>query len=159
MSTGAARNGLRPDEHYHHVDSETFALMIERGEFLEYVQYAGNFYGTPATPVRQALAAGRPTLLEIDVQGARQVRAAMPDALLVMLVPPSWEVLHQRLSQRGTEDAVARERRLRVAKDELDAIGEFDVTVVNDDVRRAAQELVSLMIGMGRQDIGRTPPP
>lgn len=154
VTTRAPRDGERPDEHYHHVDRATFTSMIERGEFLEYAEYAGNFYGTPAAPVRQALAAGRSTLLEIDVQGARQVRATMPDALLVMLVPPSWEVLHGRLSHRGTEDPAARKRRLRVARDELDAAGEFDATVVNDDVQRAAQELISLMAGMGR----RTPP-
>ncbi|MGH3719341.1 MAG: guanylate kinase [Pseudonocardiaceae bacterium] len=151
VTTRSPRGGERPDEHYHHVDRATFARMIERGEFLEYAEYAGNFYGTPAAPVRQALAAGRSTLLEIEVHGARQVRAAMPDALLVMLVPPSWEVLHRRLSHRGTEDPEARERRLQVAKDELDAVGEFDATVVNDDVQRAAQELISLMVGMGRR--------
>ncbi|MGH3833246.1 MAG: guanylate kinase [Pseudonocardiaceae bacterium] len=155
VTTRPPRGGERPGEHYHHVDRATFASMIERGEFLEHAEYAGNFYGTPAAPVRQALAAGWPTLLEIEVQGARQIRAAMPDALLVMLVPPSWEVLHGRLSHRGTEDPAARERRLRVAKDELDAVGEFDAAVVNDDVQRAARELISLMVGTGR----RTSPP
>jgi guanylate kinase len=124
--------------------------MIERGEFLEYAEYAGNFYGTPAEPVKQALAAGRSTLLEIELQGARQVRAAMPDALLVMLMPPSWEVLDGRLSDRGTEDSAVRERRMRVAREELDAAGEFDATVINDDLKRAAQELITLMGGTAR---------
>ena len=137
------------------MDRATFARMIERGEFLEYAEYAGNFYGTPAAPVLQALVVGRSTLLEIEVQGARQVRTAMPDALLVMLVPPSWEVLSGRLASRGTEDPVARERRLRVAREELDAVGEFDAAVVNDNVQRAAQELIALMVGTGRP----TPPP
>ncbi|HKS51234.1 MAG TPA: guanylate kinase [Pseudonocardiaceae bacterium] len=147
VTTRPRRAEERPDEHYHYVDRATFASMIERGEFLEYAEYAGNFYGTPAGPVRQALAAGRFTLLEIEVQGARQIRAAMPDALLVMLVPPSWEVLDGRLSDRGTEDPVARERRLQAARDELAAAGEFDATVVNDDVQRAAAELITLMRG------------
>ena len=147
VTTRPRRAEERPDEHYHYVDRATFACMIERGEFLEYAEYAGNFYGTPADPVRQALAAGRFTLLEIEVQGARQIRAAMPDALLVMLVPPSWEVLDGRLSDRGTEDPVARERRLQAARDELAAAGEFDATVVNDDVQRAAAELITLMRG------------
>jgi guanylate kinase len=155
MTTRPPRREERPDEHYHYVDRATFARMIERGEFLEYAEYAGNFYGTPAAPVLQALTVGRSTLLEIEVQGARQVRAAMPNALLVMLVPPSWEVLSGRLATRGTEDPVARERRLRVAREELDAVGEFDVAVVNDDVQRAAQELIALMVGTGR----RTPLP
>jgi guanylate kinase len=155
MTTRPPRREERPDEHYHYVDRATFVRMIERGEFLEYAEYAGNFYGTPAAPVLQALAVGRSTLLEIEVQGARQVRAAMPDALLVMLVPPSWEVLYGRLAARGTEDPAVRERRLGVARAELDAVGEFDATVVNDDVQRAAQELIALMVGTGR----RTPPP
>jgi guanylate kinase len=153
VTTRPPRGEERPDEHYHYVDRATFVRMIERGEFLEYAEYTGNFYGTPAAPVREALAVGRSTLLEIEVQGARQVRAAMPDALLVMLLPPSWEVLYGRLSDRGTEDPAARERRLRVAREELDAAGEFDATVVNDDVQRAAQELITLMGSMG----GRIP--
>ena len=150
VTTRAPRSGERPGEHYHYVDRATFAHMIERGEFLEYAEYAGNCYGTPAAPVRQALAAGRSTLLEIELQGARQIRAAMPDALLVMLVPPSWEVLDGRLSDRGTEDPKARQRRMRVAREELDAVGEFDATVVNDDLQRAAHELISLMCGTVR---------
>lgn len=150
VTTRSPRSGERPGEHYHYVDRETFARMIERGEFLEYAEYAGNFYGTPAEPVRQALAAGRSTLLEIELQGARQVRAAMPGALLVMLIPPSWEVLDGRLSDRGTEDPAVRERRMRVAREELDAAGEFDATVINDDLQRAAQELITLMGGTAR---------
>lgn len=151
MTTRPPRREERPDEHYHYVDHATFVRMIARSEFLEYAEYAGNFYGTPLAPVCAALAVGRSTLLEIDVQGARQVRAAMPDALLVMLVPPSWEVLYGRLVARGTEDPAAQERRLRVAREELDAVWEFDVTVVNDDVQRSAQELIALMGGTGRR--------
>jgi guanylate kinase len=154
VTTRPPRDGERPDEHYHYVDRATFAGMVERGEFLEYAEYAGNCYGTPAAPVREALAVGRSSLLEIEVQGARQVRHAMPDALLVMLVPPSWEVLDGRLTGRGTEDPAVRERRLRVAREELSAVGEFDATVVNDDVQRAAEELLTLMGGTVR----RTPP-
>ncbi len=158
VTTRPPRGGQRPDEHYHYVDRATFVRMVERGEFLEYAEYAGNLYGTPAGPVHAALAAGRFTLLEIEVQGARQVRAAMPDALLVMLMPPSWDVLRARLAGRGTEDPDGLERRLRVAREELDAVGEFDATVINGDVRRAAQELITLMGSTGsehRQDIYR----
>ena len=147
VTTRPRRADERPGEHYHYVDHATFARMIECGEFLEYAEYAGNYYGTPAGPVREALAAGRSTLLEIEVQGARQIRATMPDALLVMLVPPSWEVLDGRLADRGTEDPVVRKHRLRVAREELAAAGEFDATVVNDDVQRAAEELISLIRG------------
>ena len=151
VTTRSPRRGQRPDEQYHYVDRVAFDRMVGRGEFLEYAEYAGNLYGTPAAPVRDALAAGRSTLLEIEVQGARQVRAAMPEALLVMLVPPSWEVLRGRLAGRGTEDPAVLERRLRVAREELDAVGEFDATVVNDDVQRAAQELIALMVGAGQR--------
>jgi guanylate kinase len=151
VTTRPPRAGQRPEERYRYVDRDTFARMVERGDFLEYAEYAGNFYGTPAVPVRDALAAGRSALLEIEVQGARQVRTAMPDALLVMLVPPSWEVLRGRLAGRGTEDPAVLERRLRVAREELDAVGEFDATVVNDDVQRAAQELIALMVGAGQR--------
>lgn len=151
VTTRAPRTEERSGEHYHYVDRATFTRMIERGEFLEYAEYAGNFYGTPAAPVHAALSEGRFTLLEIEVQGARQIRAAMPDALLVMLVPPSWEVLDGRLCDRGTEDAAVRERRMRVAREELDSAGEFDATVVNDDVQRAARELISLMVGTARR--------
>jgi guanylate kinase len=150
VTTRPRRVAERPDEHYHYVDRATFARMIDRGEFLEYAEYAGNFYGTPAGPVRQALAAGRSTLLEIELQGARQIRAAMPDALLVMLVPPSWDALAARLSGRGTEDPAVRQRRLQVAREELAASAEFDATVVNDDVQRAAEELITLMRGAHR---------
>jgi len=149
VTTRSPRSGERPGEHYHFVDRVVFVGMVERGEMLEYAEYAGNSYGTPAAPVRAALAAGRSALLEIELQGARQVRAVMPEALLVMLVPPSWETLHGRLVQRGTENLAARERRLQVARTELDAAGEFDATVVNDNVQRAAAELIALMVGTG----------
>lgn len=149
VTTREPRAGERPGEHYHYVDPATFGRMVEHGEFLEHAEYAGNLYGTPAAPLREALAAGRPALLEIEVQGARQVRAAMPDALMVMLVPPSWEALSGRLCGRGTENSVVRQRRLRAAHAELEAVDEFDAVVVNDDVQRAAEELIALMTGGG----------
>lgn len=147
VTTRPPRAGERPGEDYHFVDEGAFREMAELGELLEHAEYAGHFYGTPAGPVRAALAEGRSALLEIELQGARQVRAAMPDALLVMLVPPSWEALHGRLAHRGTENPTARERRLQVARVELDAAGEFDATVVNDDVQRAAKDLIDLLVG------------
>ena len=102
-------------------------------------------YGTPRGPIDAALAQGRQVMLEIDIQGARQVRERMPDARLVFLLPPSWDELVRRLVGRGTEDAPEREARLATARVELASASEFDVTVLNDDVRRAAEELVSLM--------------
>ena len=150
VTTRPARQGERDGEHYHFVDRPTFDRMAAAGELLEHAEYAGNSYGTPREPVCRALQAGRPALLEIEVQGARQVRAVMPDALLVMLVPPSWEDLAARLARRGSEADAVLAHRLQVARAELDAAGEFDLTVVNDNVRRAAAELLALMVGAGQ---------
>lgn len=151
FSVSCTTRGQRPGEvagqHYHFVDREQFQRMIDRDEFLEYAEYAGNFYGTPRQPVLAALAAGRSAILEIELQGARQVRAAMPEAQLVMLVPPSWETLVGRLTGRGTEDPDVVAHRLAVAEKELDAQGEFDALVVNTDVRQAAAELLTLTTG------------
>ncbi len=132
--------------HYYFVDDEAFDGMIERGELLEWATvHNASRYGTPRPPVDAALDAGRSVLLEIDLQGARQVRAAMPEALLVFLLPPSWEELVRRLVGRGTESPEEQSRRLDTARIELAAQHEFDELVVNDDVRRAAQEVVDLL--------------
>jgi guanylate kinase len=147
VTTRAPRPGERDGEHYHFVDCATFKEMVAAGELLEHASYAGHCYGTPRGPVMTALDSGLPALLEIEVQGARQVRTAVPDALLVMLKPPSWEDLVQRLTARGTEDPDVLQRRLAVAKAELDAEPEFDVTVVNDDVQAAADRLLTLLTG------------
>lgn len=150
MSVSATTRPRRPGEvdgvHYHFVDDAGFDAMVERGEMLEWAVVHGRHrYGTPRPPVEQALAEGRPALLEIDVQGARQVRAVLPGALFVFLAPPSWDELVRRLEGRGTESDEERARRLETARAELAAEGEFDETVVNDDVRRAAARLVALM--------------
>jgi guanylate kinase len=150
LSVSATTRRPRPGEvegiHYHFVSDAEFDRMTAEHELLEWAVVHGRAkYGTPRAPVEQALAAGRPALLEIDLQGARQVRESMPEALFVFLAPPTWEELVRRLVGRGTEDAEEREVRLATARDELAAAAEFDVTVLNDDVRRAAEELVSLM--------------
>ena len=121
--------------------------MADRGELLEWaVVHGRNRYGTPRGPVERVLAEGRPALLEIDLQGARQVRGTMPEARFVFLKPPSWEELVNRLVGRGTESEEERARRLETAVAELAAEEEFDVTVVNTDVHQAAEELVTLMV-------------
>ncbi len=150
LSVSATTRPPRPGEvegtHYHFVDAEQFARMEQSGELIESaVVHGRNHYGTPRGPVEQALREHKMALLEIDLQGARQVRASMPEALFVFLAPPSWEELVRRLVGRGTEDEEERTRRLETAKVEMAAEDEFDVTIVNDDVRRAAEELVSLM--------------
>jgi guanylate kinase len=147
MTTRQQRPGEVAGGHYHFIDRTRFDEMVARDEFLEWAEYAGNCYGTPRQPVLDALAAGRPAVLEIELQGARQVRAAMPEAQLVMLVPPSWETLVGRLTGRGTEDREVVKHRLAVAEKELDAQGEFDALVMNTDVKQAAAELLTLMTG------------
>ncbi|WP_442907633.1 guanylate kinase [Kineococcus sp. G2] len=150
ISVSATTRPQRPGEvdgvHYRFVSEETFDGYVERGELLEWARVHGRHrYGTPRGPVEQVLASGRPALLEIDLAGARQVREAMPEARFVFLAPPSWEELVRRLVGRGTEDAEERERRLATARVELAAEPEFDVTIYNDDVRRATDELVTWM--------------
>jgi guanylate kinase len=132
--------------HYLFVDDAEFDRMVADGELLEWaVVHGRNRYGTPRRPVEEALAQGRPALLEIDLQGARQVRATMPEALFVFLKPPSWEELVRRLVGRGTETEEERERRLATAREELAAEAEFDRTIVNREVHAAAEELVALL--------------
>lgn len=144
-TTRSPRPGEVDGEHYFFVDDAEFDRLIATGELLEHATVHNRFrYGTPKAPIDRALADGRTVLLEIDLQGARQVRAAAPDATLVFLLPPSWDELVHRLIGRGTEDAEERERRLKTAKVELASQGEFDFHVVNDDVARAAAEVVSL---------------
>jgi guanylate kinase len=130
---------------YHFATADEFERLVRAGELLEWAHYAGYSYGTPRRPVEQKLAAGVPALLEIDVQGARQVRAAMPEAQLVFLAPPSWEELVRRLVGRGTEDDETVKRRLALVESELAAEPEFDATIVNHSVEQAAAELVALL--------------
>lgn len=145
-TTRPARPREIDGEHYQFVDDATFDRMVEDGEFLEWAVVHGRAkYGTPRTPVQDALASGRSVLLEIDLQGARQVRESMPDALYVFLAPPSWDELVRRLVGRGTESAAERERRLSTAREELAAESEFDVTLVNTDVEQVCRKLVDLM--------------
>lgn len=120
--------------------------MAEAGELLEWAEFAGNKYGTPREPVRRRLEQGLPTLLEIDVSGARQVRDVMKeDALLVFLSPPSWGELVRRLTGRGTEPPDVVERRLDAARDELAAAAEFDVRLVNTSVEEVCRQMVTLI--------------
>jgi guanylate kinase len=145
MTTRAPRPGEVDGVHYLFVADEEFDRLVAAGQFLEYAVVHGQAkYGTPRGPVERALASGRDALLEIDLQGARQVKAMMPDALFVFLQPPSWGELVRRLEGRGTESEGEREVRLRTARDEMAAREEFDVVIVNDDVSRASEALVAL---------------
>jgi guanylate kinase len=146
VTTRRQRPGEVDGVHYHFVDDDAFDAMVTSGELLEWAVVHGQArYGTPRQPVLDALAAGRLALLEIDLQGARQVRASMPEARFVFLAPPSWDELVRRLVGRGTEEEAERERRLDSARAELAAEPEFDATIVNHTIPAAVEELVELM--------------
>jgi len=145
-TTRPPRPGEVEGEHYYFVSDAEFDAMIARGEFLEYaVVHNSSRYGTPRPPIDRALADGKSVLLEIDLQGARSVRERMPEALLVFLLPPTWDELVRRLIGRGTESPEEQARRLETAKVELAAQDEFDVKIVNHDVGQAAREVVELL--------------
>ena len=150
FSVSATTRPPRPGEvdgvHYSFVSDEEFDRKIAAGELLEWAVVHNSYrYGTPRPPIDAALAEGRSVLLEIDLQGARAVRATMPEARLVFLLPPSWDELVRRLIGRGTETPAEQQRRLETARIELAAQDEFDFKVVNTEVSRAAQEVVELM--------------
>jgi guanylate kinase len=144
-TTRAPREGERGGVDYHFLSRDEFARRADSNEFLEHAAYSGNRYGTLRSEVERHLADDRSVLLEIEVQGARQVRAAMPEAVLVFIAPPSAEALRERLVRRGTDNPEAIEDRLRTAELELDAQQEFKHVVVNDDLERATAELESIV--------------
>lgn len=149
LSTSATTRQPRPGERdgieYHFLDGGEFARRVDAGEFLEYAVYSGNRYGTLRSEVEERTARGAPVLLEIEVQGARQVRASMPEAVQIFIAPPDPADLRRRLEARGTDSAGVIEARLRVAAEELEARSEFPHTVVNDDVGRATEELAGIV--------------
>ncbi|KJF22703.1 UNVERIFIED_ORG: guanylate kinase [Nocardia globerula] len=153
FSVSATTRDPRPGEvdgkDYRFTTRDEFQRMIDSGELLEWADIHGGLQrsGTPAAPVEEALEAGRPVLVEVDLAGARAVRKAKPEALLVFMAPPSWDVLVQRLTGRGTESDEVVARRLETARVELAAQDEFDTVIVNEDVSRACDELVSLLVG------------
>jgi guanylate kinase len=145
-TTRAPRPGERDGFHYMFVTEQEFDELVAAGELLEWAVVHGTHrYGTPRSPLLAALATGREALLEIDLQGARQVRRSWPTARFVFLSPPSWDELVRRLVGRGTESADQRERRLETARAEMAAIGEFDHVIVNGEVGQAVEDLVGLL--------------
>ncbi|WP_344829960.1 guanylate kinase [Actinocorallia longicatena] len=152
LSVSATTRKPRPGEthgvEYFFVERDEFRRMVADGELLEWAEFAGNLYGTPRGAVQERLESGVPTLLEIDLQGAEQVRATAPDAFLVFLAPPTWEELVKRLTGRGTESAEVIARRLKEGEREMatrDTPGLFDVELVNESVESVCKQLVDLM--------------
>ncbi|MBB4915897.1 guanylate kinase [Streptosporangium saharense] len=145
VTTRKPRPGETHGVEYFFVDDAEFDRLAASGELLEWAEFAGNRYGTPRAPVLAKLTAGVPTLLEIDLQGARQVRASMPEALLVFLAPPSWQELEKRLRGRGTEPEDVIARRLAAGRIEMAAEQEFDLTLVNTSVQEVCHRLIALL--------------
>lgn len=144
-TTRAPRVGEQDGRDYHFLPRQEFDRRISAGEFLEWAEYSGNRYGTLRSEVERRLERGAPVVLEIEVQGARQVRETMPEAVRVFVEPPSPEVLRERLEGRGTDDPAVIDRRLAEARKELRARDEFSHRVVNDEVDRAANELAGIV--------------
>jgi guanylate kinase len=144
-TTRAPRPGERDGVDYHFITPEEFEARVAAGEFLEHAHYSGSCYGTLGDEVQRRLGTGHPVVLEIEVQGARQVREAMPEALAVFIAPPSLEVLRARLEKRGTDSAAQVDERLRTAERELAAQPEFAHVVVNDELPQAITELASIV--------------
>jgi guanylate kinase len=145
-TTRQPRKGEIDGESYFFLSDDEFDRLIESGEMLEFAVVHGTHrYGTPRQPVLAAIEAGKNVLLEIDIQGASQVKEQMPEAITVFIAPPSWDELVRRLEGRGTEDAGEMQRRLATARIELQAQDQFDHVVVNDDVAKCAQSVVELL--------------
>ncbi|HEV2973367.1 MAG TPA: guanylate kinase [Solirubrobacteraceae bacterium] len=146
-TTRAPRPGERDGVEYHFLEPDEFDRRVAENDFVEHADYAGRRYGTLRSELEDRVRAGRPVVLEIEVQGARQVRAAMPEAVQVFIAPPSLEALRTRLVGRGTDDAAEVERRLRVAERELAAQPEFGHVVVNDRLDDALRRLTEIVAG------------
>jgi guanylate kinase len=156
-TTRAPRDGERDGVDYHFVGEDEFRRMIDAGELIEWAQVHGSFYGTPLRNVRDAQARGQFLVLDIDVQGARQIRDKVPEAVRVFVLPPSGQALVQRLIGRGSEDDARVQRRLRNALEEIRGAGEFDHVVINDDLDAAVADVNAVL--ERRRDALRPCPP
>ena len=146
-TTRVPRPGEQDGVHYYFISKQAFEQKIAENAFLEYAEYVDNYYGTPERPVEEQLAAGRDVILEIEVQGAMQVHAKRPDAVLVFLTPPSLEELARRLRGRGTESEEKVLKRLEAARRDLEYQAQFDYVVVNDRVENAVGQLKQIVLG------------
>lgn len=144
-TTRPPRSGEVEGRHYFFLDRPRFERKVAEDGFLEWAEFAGNLYGTPRQAVEDHLAEGHPVLLEIELQGARQVRRTFPSAFQVLIKPPSFEELERRIRGRGTDSEAAISRRLERAREELQAEAEFDAVLVNDDLEQAVAKLEGLM--------------
>jgi guanylate kinase len=144
-TTRAPRSGEENGREYHFTDVETFRGMVARGEFLEWAEVHGNYYGTSRVWIESEMAAGRDVLLEIDWQGAQQVRKLFPEAIGVFVLPPSMAELARRLTGRGTDSAEVIDRRLAAAREEMRHVAEFEYVIINDALQQALVDLLSVV--------------
>ena len=150
VSVSHTTRPMRPGEesgvHYHFVDQAVFLEKVDRGDFLEHAEVFGNYYGTDESVVRNQLEAGQDTVLEIDWQGAQQVRRRFPDAVSIFILPPSPEALYERLSNRGQDSEAVIQGRMAEAVSEMSHYAEFDYLVINDDFDQALDELAAIVV-------------
>ncbi len=144
-TTRAPRDGELDGEHYHFLERDRFFNLVDSDGFLEWAEFAGNCYGTPVKPVKEKLSDGIPVLLEIELEGARQVRKNFPEALQIFLAPPSFDELEKRIRGRATDEEEAIQKRLVRAKEELKAKDEFDAVIINDDLLTAVSQIEKQM--------------
>lgn len=144
-TTRAPREGEVDGVHYHFIDAEDFRMMIAADQLLEHAEYVGNYYGTPARFVDEAMDAGRDVILDIEIQGARQVCQKRPEVVRIFIAPPSWEELERRLTARGTDSAEKIRQRLQRARVEMEGADEYDYLVINDTVEAAAAQLDAIL--------------
>ncbi len=149
FSVSATTRNPRPGEidgvHYHFITKEDFLTKIAAGEMLEHAEYVGNYYGTPKAPVDKALDEGKNILLDIEVQGALQIKEKMPDAVMIYILPPDYETLLSRIRGRGTESEEVIQKRMAQAKKEIEVFDKYDYIITNDDIDRAAGDILAIL--------------
>lgn len=146
FTTRSPRPGEIHGKHYYFTNRSQFEQMVAQGEFLEWAEFAGNYYGTPKKAVAEQILAGNSVLLEIELDGARQIHSFFPNALRIFILPPSLEELEQRLRGRGQDSPEAIARRLRRAQEEIDAAGEFDIQIINDNLATAVEKIAAVLL-------------
>lgn len=147
VTTRSPRTGEIDGKNYYFISRNKFEQLVAQGEFLEWAEFAGNYYGTPREAVLNQIRAGKTVVLEIELEGARQIRASFPSVLSIFILPPSFEELEQRIRNRGQDSEEAIARRLQCAKEELKAAEEFDIQIVNDDLETAVNAIAAALFG------------
>jgi guanylate kinase len=147
VTTRSPRTGEIDGKNYYFISRNKFEQLVAQGEFLEWAEFAGNYYGTPREAVLNQIRAGKTVVLEIELEGARQIRASFPSALSIFILPPSFEELEQRIRNRGQDSEEAIARRLQCAQEEIKAAEEFDIQIVNDDFETAVNAIAAALFG------------